>query len=37
MVTGSGTSDNPYILSSLEDLEQISVLGLNKYYRLGMI
>lgn len=35
MVTGSGTSADPYVLYNLSDLEQISVLGLNKYYELA--
>lgn len=35
MVTGSGTSSDPYVLYDLSDLELISVLGLNKYYELA--
>ena len=35
MVSGSGTSADPYVLFSLNDLEQIPVLGLAKYYKLG--
>ena len=35
MVSGSGTSVDPYVLFSLNDLEQIAVLGLDKYYKLG--
>ena len=35
MVSGSGTSGDPYILYNLSDLEQIPTLGLDKYYKLG--
>ena len=35
MVTGSGTSGDPYMLYNLTDLESISTLGLDKYYKLA--
>ena len=35
MVAGTGTSNDPFLLYDFSDLEQIHILGLNKYYKLA--